>query len=227
MSGAERGDLFRESRSPRRARSRSTQSRERRAGRVEEPRDLVVGELPRQLHRREARAVQDLVGVGVADAAEEARIGQRALERVVLARAARRGSRRDRRRTPRARRGRARRARPRRAPGGATARRFVPASVSIRVPVEKSNAASPILPGSFAPALLPVQPPGDHQVDHERTGRPRARTRCACRGGAARSRARPATLGERRVDRAQHERVGEAHALERAPRRCARRGASR
>ena len=35
------------------------------------------------------RAVQDLVGVRVADAAEQARIGQRALQRVVLARAAR------------------------------------------------------------------------------------------------------------------------------------------
>ena len=39
-----------------------------------------------QLERREPRAVQDLVGVGVADAAEEARIGEGALERVALAR---------------------------------------------------------------------------------------------------------------------------------------------
>ena len=47
---------------------------------------VVGGELPGQRQRREPRAVQDLVGVGVADAAEEPRVGQRALERVVLAR---------------------------------------------------------------------------------------------------------------------------------------------
>ena len=45
----------------------------------------VVVELARQLERRQPRAMQDLVRVRVADAAEEVRIGQRALERVVLA----------------------------------------------------------------------------------------------------------------------------------------------
>jgi len=38
----------------------------------------------RQRERRQPRAVQDLVGVRVADAAEEARVGQRALDGVVL-----------------------------------------------------------------------------------------------------------------------------------------------
>ena len=47
--------------------------------------ELGVGKLLGQAHRRESRRMQDLVGVGVADAAEEPRIGKRALERVILA----------------------------------------------------------------------------------------------------------------------------------------------
>src|SRR5690606_21318094 len=58
---------------------------EHRPGRLEQTRHLFVVQLLREAHRRHLRSVQDLVGVGVADAAEEARIGQRALERVVLA----------------------------------------------------------------------------------------------------------------------------------------------
>src|SRR5262249_40694754 len=46
---------------------------------------LLLAELLRELHRREASRVQDLVGVGVADPAQDARIGQRALEGVTLA----------------------------------------------------------------------------------------------------------------------------------------------
>ena len=53
--------------------------------RAVKPRNLLAGELVRRLHRREAGPVKDLVRIRVADAAEEARIGQRALERVVLA----------------------------------------------------------------------------------------------------------------------------------------------
>ena len=84
--GAEGGDLLGEAVAAPRARRRSVHSRERRARRREQPRDLVASSsLLRQRDRREPRAVQDLVGVGVADAAEEARIGERALERVVLA----------------------------------------------------------------------------------------------------------------------------------------------
>ena len=52
--------------------------------RGEERGDLAVGQRLRQLQRRQPRGVQNLVGVGVADAAEEMRIGQRALERVIL-----------------------------------------------------------------------------------------------------------------------------------------------
>ncbi len=49
-----------------------------------EARDVVVAQVLRLLHRRQARAMEDLVGVGVADAGEDARVGERALERVVL-----------------------------------------------------------------------------------------------------------------------------------------------
>ena len=52
-------------------------------GRVE-PRHLVLGQLERHGDGTEAGAMQDLVGVGVADAAEQAGIGEGAFQRVVL-----------------------------------------------------------------------------------------------------------------------------------------------
>src|SRR5438093_6210856 len=52
----------------------------------EEASALVVVELARQLDRREAGSVQDLVGVSVADAGEQAGVGERALQGVILAR---------------------------------------------------------------------------------------------------------------------------------------------
>src|SRR5882724_462031 len=58
---------------------------ERSARRLVEPRVLTVAERPRLPHGREPRAMQDLVRVRVADAREDVRVGQRALERVVLA----------------------------------------------------------------------------------------------------------------------------------------------
>ena len=77
-------------------------------------------ELCGQRQRRQPRAVQDLVRVGVADAAEQARIGQRALERVVLAREARGERLEVGVERLRARRDRASRAPPRRARRAAT-----------------------------------------------------------------------------------------------------------
>ena len=47
------------------------------------------------------------------------------------------------------------------------ARRFVPASVSTRVPSGKSNAARLIAAGKLRARGAPVQPPGDHQVQHQ------------------------------------------------------------
>ncbi len=48
-------------------------------------RDLLGRQRPRQLQGRQPGGVQDLVGIGVADAAEEVRVGEGALERVILA----------------------------------------------------------------------------------------------------------------------------------------------
>ena len=64
------------------ARATSSACRRRRSVQA---RDLRVGHLRGQLHRRHPRGVQDLVRVGVADAAEQMRIGQRALDGVILA----------------------------------------------------------------------------------------------------------------------------------------------
>ena len=77
-------------------------------------------ELVRERDRRELRRVENLVGVGVADAAQDARIGERALERAVLggqcgAECVEIDARRR-----RCRRGRSPRVRPRRAPRAAT-----------------------------------------------------------------------------------------------------------
>ena len=55
------------------------------AGPVEEPLDLAIAELARHGDRRDARPVQDLVRVGVADPAEDPLVGQGPLDGVVLA----------------------------------------------------------------------------------------------------------------------------------------------
>ena len=76
------------------------------------------------------------------------------------------------------------------------ARFFGLASVSSSVPFSKSNAASPILPGSAWPAFLPVQAPGDHQVQHQEQLVVELERRCACRSAA-----RPAALAVARRQR--------------------------
>jgi len=53
-------------------------------GRLEEAFGLLGIEIPGPLERREPGGVEDLVRVGVADAGEDARIGEGALERPVL-----------------------------------------------------------------------------------------------------------------------------------------------
>src|SRR6266850_2868096 len=57
---------------------------QRRARRVVQPRDLVGTQRLRQLQRGETCRVKNLVGVSVADAAEQMRIGERPLQRVIL-----------------------------------------------------------------------------------------------------------------------------------------------
>ncbi len=55
-------------------------------GRGKQSFPFVGRELVGERDRRELRRVQDLVGIGVADAAEQARIGQGALQRMIFSR---------------------------------------------------------------------------------------------------------------------------------------------
>ena len=151
--------------------------------------------------RREPRAVQDLVRVGVADAAEEARIGERALERVVLARAARAANAVERRRrAPRGRRGSSARA-------PLSPRDHVQRRALLRAGLgEHQRAArrSRTRPGRSAAgelrARLAASAAGRRSSGAARgTASPSsAERRCACRAGAAPRRARPSAALERR-----------------------------
>ena len=56
------------------------------------------------------------------------------------------------------------------------ARRLVPASVMVRVPVEKSKAASPILPGGRAPAFFQCRRPAIIKCSTRKRSPPSAMT---------------------------------------------------
>ena len=202
MSFAERGDLLGEAVAGlARAAARSTRSSVV-ARRVEAAaRSPRRSELRRQRHRRQPRAVQDLVGVGVADAAEQVRIGQRALERVVLARRARaRNAPRSASSTsspPRIERGRAP---PRRARTCSDARRFVPGLGEESACRSGSRTrASPILPRSFG-AGAPASAAGRRSSGGSR-GRARPRARSTIRLPSRRSAAHAPPATSRAADR--------------------------
>ena len=135
---------------------------------VEQPRESrASSSFARMRDRRQLRAMQDLVRVRVADAAEEMRIGQRALQRVVLAQRARaRSAARSASSTSRPPMSNARQRRravhdvQRRAPLGARLGQRERA-------VGESKRASVMRPGGFASARQPAQAAGDHQVDDE------------------------------------------------------------
>ncbi len=143
-------------------------------------RALLVREPRRQHHRRQPRAMQDLVGVRVADAAQEPRVGQRALERVVAAAQRRkefasrsRPRSRDRRdRAPRARRRRARRTATRASwcpPRSTTARRC-----RSRARARRASSSCPARTGAIGS--------GPRSSNGSRArGRSRIRSRSACR----------------------------------------------
>ena len=112
--------------------------------------------------------MQDLVGIGVSDPAEEPGVGQGAFQGVALSFQGRPESGQIRfehletagdRGSPAPRPPRTR---------WSEARFLLPASVSSRVPSGKSNAASPTFPGTLAPAGLPPEPARDHQVQDEK-----------------------------------------------------------
>ena len=159
------------------------------------------------------RGVQNLVGVRVADAAEDVRIGERALQRVVLARQAL-GELRQRRaeHLEPARIERGQSAAPLR-PGGSTPAASAPASVRIAVPGRKIERREPDLAGDRGAALAPAQPPGDHQVQHEeeialhREDDPLAHA-------SKRDHAPPFERADRRLGRADDEGIADPQALE-------------
>ena len=117
----------------------------------EEPLPFVRRELLRLRQRGELRGVQDLVGIGVADAAHEARIGEGALERVIFRSQGGAECRRDRPAERRFRRGRARAGLRRRATTCSEARRLVPASVRVRDALGEVERGEVLRPASFAP----------------------------------------------------------------------------
>ena len=185
---------------------------ERGARRLEQPRQLLVGELAGELDRRQARAVQDLVTVRVADPAQHARVGQRALDRVALARE---------RRPERAEVGvehlepaRIVLGERRRAAHQVDRRALLRAGLGhherARREVERGHAD---LPRHARAGRLPVQAPGDHQMDDdeplvlERDHHALAETPHAGDGAAE-------DVAEGRVHRAQDERRGQAQRLE-------------
>ena len=130
-------------------------------------RSAVASSARRQRHGRESRAVQDLVGVGVADAAEQARIGERALQRVILAARAAPRTRRGRRRARRGRRGRTRASARSPRTTWSDARRLragLGEQQRARVELERRERERA---GQLRARRVPLQPAGDHQVDHD------------------------------------------------------------
>ena len=187
---------------------------------VEQPLDSSAVRRVGHPHRREPGAMKDLVGVGVADAAEERRVGEGALERVPFrARAGAKGvddppsSTSSPPGSIAASRGVAARHVQRRAPRGA--------GLGEDERTRRRRRARPgrVCFGIGAPAAQPPQAAGDHQVkDHG--NRRRRRTRCACRDGARGDRA-----ADQRVDRRRRRAHAGTGSAMRTPRHAAERAA--
>ena len=167
--------------------------------------------------------MQDLVGVGVADPREETRIGERALDGVVLARRAPRGRRAASRRGP---------------PGRPCRTARAPTGRARRGARRASSSPPPSAAASRSRSRRPRARPGRRpsRLFFFQCRRP-AIIRCSTRKRSPSSsktmrfpiRERPEDaaarrLLERRIDRAQQERDSEAHRLERPSRRPGRRG---
>ena len=178
-----------------------------------QPVDLLLRHPLRQLRRRHPRAVQDLVGVGVADAGEEARVRQRALDRVVLARQRLAEAGRGPRRAPRSPRGRAPRAPASPATRWSEARFFVDASESTSEPSGKSNAASAPRPPTFAPRFLQCSRPATIRC-RTRKRSPSSDEDDPLADAAQRDDLAAFGLRERRRHRPQQKRARQPHRLE-------------
>jgi hypothetical protein len=130
-------------------------------------RAIFLVERARELHRRELRRVQDLVRIGVADAAEEVRIGQRRASACGFSRVsaaensasvAARGSMPP---------GSSLRSASSPRTSVSEARLRVPASVKIERAVAKWRSRHVFRPCRASRPAPPAQPPGDHEVDHD------------------------------------------------------------
>jgi len=139
---------------------------ERRARRVVEPRDFRIAQLLRHRDWRELRAMQDLVGVRIADSAEDVRIGERALERVI-GRAQRRRERLE-GRLERLDTSRAERRQP------SFACDYVERGAMLRAGLGEPQPSAielehreQISPARFGRRRIPVQPAGNHEMQHQ------------------------------------------------------------
>ena len=136
------------------------------ASRLVQPFDLGASQLLRELDRRQTRRMQNLVRVRVADSTEEVRVGERSLHRMVLARESLRKLI-DRRREDIQSTG----VMPRQA---AAAAQYMQRSPALRsrlrqhqCSVREVERCEADLSGELCTYGLPVQPTGDHQVQHQ------------------------------------------------------------
>ena len=140
--------------------------REDLARRVIQARDLAVGQCRRQLHWRQPGGVEDLVGIRVADSAEDVGVGQRSLQRVILLSQSRgegwlvggqhlealRIVRRERRFT---------------ADDMNRGLTFGSSFGQQQGPVREIEGSQPDLSGNRRAGLAPSEPAGDHQMDDD------------------------------------------------------------
>ena len=133
--------------------------RHRRACRRKQPLPLFRFQLVRLRDWRKLRRMQNLVGIRIPYPADQARIGQRALQSAILRSQCRAKSIQVRLKYLHSARIHRIAAPPRREPHISDARRFEPASVSTRDPFGKSNAASAFRPASLAPAAFQCSRP--------------------------------------------------------------------
>ena len=152
---------------------------------------MLFGREPRrQLDRREPRAVQDLVGVGVADSREDPRIGERALERVARGDQPRAKSASGSPRAPRDRPDRAAASAASPCTTYSAARLRVPASLSVSVPDENAKRRAVGRVRARAGRRSSAGVPRSSGAGPGRD-RPRARAPRACPGAAPPRRAGP------------------------------------
>ena len=184
-------------------------------GGVTEPRHLLALQLGGQLEGREPRPVENLIGVSVADAAEQARIGEGALDHVVLPGQHPREIGRLRfqhLQAPRVVLGQPRLP-PHQMERGPTLAARLGEQQRAGGKIERRQ-ADPA--GNLRPRLPPLEPPRDHQVQHQKKFPLQPDHDPLAQPAEAHH---PLALGvaEGRIHRPQQERAQQAHLLQRLP----------